>query len=58
MAKMLADSLGKDTIICIFPGGQGATPIKDLCKGTSPYQCFLERIESAYNNALKMAAMA
>ena len=51
MAEMLADSLGKDTIICIFPGGQGTTAIKDLSKGTRPYQCFLDNIESAYKNA-------
>jgi len=51
MAEMLADSLGKDTIICIFPGGQGTTAIKDLGKGTRPYQCFIDNIESAYKNA-------
>jgi len=51
MAEMLADSLGKDTLICIFPGGQGATAIKDLSKGTIPYQKFLEDIETAYNTA-------
>ena len=51
MAKMLADSLGNDTLICIFPGGQGTTAIKDLSKGTMPYQKFLEDLEDAYHNA-------
>lgn len=51
MAKMLADSLGNDTLICIFPGGQGATAIKDLSKGAMPYQKFLEDIGSAYHTA-------
>ena len=51
MAEILADSLGTDTLICIFPGGQGATAIKDLSKGTIPYQKFLENIENAYNTA-------
>ena len=51
MAKLLADSLGKDTLICIFPGGQGATSIKDLSKGTDPYQNFINDIETAYNTA-------
>lgn len=50
-AEMLADSLEKDTIICIFPGGQGTTAIKDLSKGTMPYQKFLKDIERAYHNA-------
>lgn len=51
MAEMLADSMGKDTVICIFPGGQGATYIKNLSKGTDPYQEFIDDIETAYNTA-------
>lgn len=51
MAKMLADSLGKDTLICIFPGGQGTTSIKNLSKGTNPYQDFIDDINIAYNKA-------
>lgn len=51
MAKMLADSLGKDTLICIFPGGQGATYLKNLSKGTDPYQNFIDDIKTAYNAA-------
>ena len=47
MAEMLVDSIGKDTLICIFPGGQGATEIADLGKGSEPYQRFLNKIENA-----------
>lgn len=53
MAKVLADSIGKDTLICIFPGGQGATAIANLSKGTKPYQKFIEDIKSAYEEATK-----
>ena len=48
MAQRLVDQLGKDTLICIFPGGQGATQLSNLSKGTRPYQEFLEDIEKAY----------
>jgi hypothetical protein len=51
MAKMLADSTGTDTLICTFPGGQGATTIDHLGKGTKPYQEFLEDIQTAYEEA-------
>lgn len=51
MAKMLADSLGKDTLICIFPGGQGATYLKNLNKETDPYQNFIDDINTAFNTA-------
>lgn len=51
MAESLANELGKDTIICIFPGGQGATPIKELSKGTYPYNKFLCDIQTAYNKS-------
>lgn len=51
MAKILADSTGSDTLICIFPGGQGATAIANLSKGTKPYQKFIEDIKSAYEKA-------
>lgn len=53
MAKILADSIGKDTLICIFPGGQGATAIANLSKGTKPYQKFIKDIKSAYEEATK-----
>ncbi len=51
MAKILADKTGNDTLICIFPGGQGATAIANLSKGTLPYQYFIEDIEKAYSKA-------
>lgn len=51
MAKVLADATGSDTLICIFPGGQGATAISDLSKGTPPYQNFMEDIKTAYEEA-------
>lgn len=51
MAQVLADQFGEDTLICIFPGGQGATAIADLSKGTLPYQRFIENIQTAYETA-------
>jgi len=51
MAESLALNTGKDTIICIFPGGLGAQPLKKLMKGSSPYQKFIEEITCAYNQA-------
>ena len=51
MAEMLADSTGRDTLICTFPSGQGATVISDLGKGSEPYQEFVEDIETAYKTA-------
>lgn len=51
MAEMLADSIGKDTLICIFPGGQGTTTISQLGKGSQPYQNFIDDIQTAYDTA-------
>jgi hypothetical protein len=51
MAESLASKTGEDTIFCIFPGGRGMQPIKNLMKGTSPYQKFMEDINSAYKSA-------
>lgn len=51
MAQYLADNTGNDTLICIFPGGQGATAIANLNKGTTPYQKFMEDIATAYEEA-------
>ena len=51
MAEILADNTGEDTLICIFPGGQGATAVANLSKGTRPYQEFMEDIETAYKTA-------
>ena len=51
MAKVMADNTGNDTLICIFPGGQGATAIANLSKGTKPYQKFIDDIKMAYKEA-------
>lgn len=53
MAESLANELGKDTIICIFPGGQGATLLKDLSKGSTPYHNFMSDIHTAYKKTKK-----
>jgi hypothetical protein len=50
MAESLASKIGEDTIICIFPGGLGMQPIKNLMKDSSPYNKFLEEINCAYKN--------
>ena len=52
MAMKIADNTESDTIICIFPGGQGATAIANLSKGTKPYTRFIHDIETAYNKAV------
>lgn len=51
MAKEIANATGSDTLICIFPGGQGATAIANLSKGTPPYRKFMEDIQTAYEEA-------
>lgn len=48
MAQKLADATGNDTLICIFPGGQGTTTIANMSKGTAAYQKFIDDIETAY----------
>lgn len=51
MAERLISQLGKDTMVCIFPGGQGATALANLSKGTEPYKQFLKNIANAYEIA-------
>lgn len=51
MAQQLVDNTGNDTLVCIFPGGQGATAIANLSKGTPPYQRFIDNIKTAYEKA-------
>lgn len=51
MAESLASKTGEDTIICIFPGGLGMQPIKNLMKNSSPYNKFIKEINCAYKNA-------
>lgn len=53
MAEDLVNKLGEDTIVCIFPGGQGLTDIEGMVKGTEPYSRFLENIVRAYNESQK-----
>ena len=56
MAESLAKELGPDTVICIFPGGQGATALAHLSKGTAPYNRFIADIEKASKSATKGGA--
>ena len=52
MAEVLAKELGKDTIICIFPGGMGETPIFKLVKEyNNLYPIFISDIKNAYEIA-------
>jgi len=51
MGRVLVDATGPDTLICIFPGGQGATAIANLSKGSKPYQKFIDNIKNAYEEA-------
>lgn len=47
MAECLVKELGQDSMICVFAGGQGATPIAGISKGTHPYEKFLSDLKSA-----------
>ncbi len=49
MAEYLATHLGKDTLICIFPGGRGATDLAHLGKGSDAYTRFIDDIRSAHD---------
>ena len=51
MAEALVSQLGKDTILCIFPGGHGMNTIKALMKPVAPYEKFIEEIAYAYQKA-------
>ena len=53
MAEELATQLGKDTIICIFPGGMGESPIRNLTKRATLYPRFIYDINEAYMQAKK-----
>ena len=52
MAQYLANKTGKDTLICIFPGGSDGTIISHLGKGTKPYKELLHDIKTAYQSAI------
>ena len=51
MAEYLASQLGRDTIICIFPGGHGMNAITGLIKPNDPYTKFIEEISYAQQKA-------
>ena len=54
MAEYLVPHLGKDTMICIFPGGHGLDPLYKLDKlvnPAKPYIKFIEEIEYAHKKA-------
>ena len=51
MAELLAHELGKDTMICIFPGGLGMRTIRELMKPGKPYNKFIKEITCAYEKA-------
>lgn len=56
MAESLVGQLGPDTIICTFPGGQGATALAHLSKGTPPYERFLSDLKKSRLRAKKSGA--
>ncbi len=52
MAELLATELGNDTIICIFPGGLGQTPIYKFTKEYDYiYPIFISDIKNAFENS-------
>ena len=51
MAEVLAQNLGEDTLICIFPGGHGMNTIEELMKPVDPYNKFIEEIATAYKKS-------
>lgn len=52
MAESLVGQLGSDTLVCIFPGGQGGTAMMRLNKGNWCYQRFLDNITTAYEKTI------
>ena len=51
MAEELATHVGEDTLICIFPGGMGESPIRNLTKQATLYPRFIYDINEAYMQA-------
>lgn len=51
MAEELATQLGNDTIICIFPGGMGQSPIRNFTKQATLFPRFVYDINEAYMQA-------
>jgi hypothetical protein len=46
-AHLKASGLGDSIVISTFPGGQGATSIRDMGRGSRPYKKFLAEIKDA-----------
>ena len=53
MAETLAQSLGEDTVVCIFPGGHGMNTIQQLMKPAEPYNKFIKEIQTAHDKAVE-----
>ena len=53
MSESLVTKLGSDTIICIFPGGMGESPIQHLTKQATLYPRFIYDINDACERAKK-----
>ena len=53
MAETLAQSLGEDTVVCIFPGGHGMNTIQQLMKPAKPYNKFIKEIQTAHDKAVE-----
>ena len=51
MAESLITQLGKDTMICVFPGGHGQDPINKLIYPAEPYKKFIKEIKYSYKKA-------
>lgn len=52
MAETMIPKLGKDTIVCIFPGGHGMNTITALMKPVEPYEKFIKEIAYAHQKAI------
>lgn len=53
MAEALVSQLGKDTIICIFPGGRGMSGIDSINKPNAAYVKFLYEVKYAFEESQK-----
>lgn len=53
MAETLVSQLGKDTIICIFPGGRGMSGIDSINKPNPVYNKFIYEVRYAFEESQK-----
>lgn len=53
MAEALASQLGKDTLICIFPGGRGMSGIDSINKPNAAYVKFIYEVKYAFEESQK-----